>query len=76
VLPAQAEVGDRWTDGVQRRFFMQLLAEKRIDVKPLITHRVSFSRAAAMYRGLKEDPRHYLGVLFYWNGFEASSQTE
>jgi threonine dehydrogenase-like Zn-dependent dehydrogenase len=70
VLPAQAEVGDRWTDGEQRRFFMQLLAEKRIDVKPLITHRVPFSQAAEMYRGLKEDPRHYLGVLFYWNGFE------
>ncbi|MCK5008567.1 MAG: zinc-binding alcohol dehydrogenase [Spirochaetales bacterium] len=76
VLPAQAEVGDRWTDGVQRRFFMQLLAERRIDVKPLITHRVPFSRAAEMYRGLEEDPRHYLGVLFYWNGFKGSSQTE
>jgi len=76
VLPAQAEVGDRWTDGVQRRFFMQLLAERRIDVKPLITHRAPFSRAAEMYRGLKEDPRHYLGVLFYWNGFKGSSQTE
>lgn len=76
VLPAQAEVGDRWTDGVQRRFFMQLLAERRIDVKPLITHRVPFSRAAEMYRGLQEGPRHYLGVLFYWNGFKGSSQTE
>ncbi|UCF97874.1 MAG: zinc-binding alcohol dehydrogenase [Spirochaetaceae bacterium] len=69
VLPAQAEVGDRWTDGEQRRFFMQLLAEERIDVKPLITHRVPFTQAAEMYRGLKEDPRHHLGVLFYWNGF-------
>jgi 2-desacetyl-2-hydroxyethyl bacteriochlorophyllide A dehydrogenase len=76
VLPAQVEVGDRWTDGVQRRFFMQLLAEKRIDVKQLITHRVPFSQAAEMYRGLKEDPRHYLGILFYWNRFNGSSQTE
>jgi len=42
----------------------------------LITHRAPFSRAAEMYRGLKEDPRHYLGVLFYWNGFKGSSQTE
>jgi L-iditol 2-dehydrogenase len=74
VLPAQAEVGDRWTDGEQRRFFMQLLAEKRIDVNPLITHRVPFSQAAEMYRGLKEDPGHHLGVLFYWNGFKGSSQ--
>jgi len=76
VLPAQAEVGDRWTDGVQRRFFMQLLAERRIDVKPLITHRVPFSQAVEMYRGLEQDPRHYLGALFYWNGFKGSSQTE
>jgi 2-desacetyl-2-hydroxyethyl bacteriochlorophyllide A dehydrogenase len=70
VLPAQADIADRWTDGEQRRFFMQLLAEKRVDVKPLITQRVPFSQATQMYRGLQEDPRHYLGVLFYWNGFE------
>lgn len=76
VLPAQAEVGDRWTDGEQRRFFMRLLAEKRIDVKPLITHRVPFTQASEMYRGLAEDPRHHLGVLFYWNGFKGSSQME
>ena len=75
VLPAQAEVGDRWTDGEQRRFFMQLLAEKRIDVTPLITHRVPFSQATEIYRGLKEDPGHHLGVLFYWNVFKGSSQT-
>jgi L-iditol 2-dehydrogenase len=70
VLPAEAEIADRWTDGEQRRFFMQLLAEKRIDVKPLISHRVPFTQAAEMYRGLKEDPRHYLGVLFYWNSYK------
>jgi 2-desacetyl-2-hydroxyethyl bacteriochlorophyllide A dehydrogenase len=69
VLPTKAEVADRWTDGEQRRLFMQLLAEKRIDVKPLISHRVPFTQAAEMYRGLKEDPGRHLGVLFYWNGF-------
>ena len=69
VLPTEARVADRWTDGEQRRFFMQLLAQKRIDVRPLISHRVPFTQAAQMYRGLKEDPGHYLGVLFHWNGF-------
>ena len=72
VLPAEAQIADRWTDAEQRRFFMQLLAEKRIDVNPLISHRVPFTRAAQMYQGLKEDPRHYLGVVFYWNGFKGS----
>jgi threonine dehydrogenase-like Zn-dependent dehydrogenase len=70
VLPAEAGVADRWTDGAQRCFFMQLLAENRIDVSPLITHRVPFTRAAEMYRGLREDPQHHLGVLFYWNGLD------
>jgi 2-desacetyl-2-hydroxyethyl bacteriochlorophyllide A dehydrogenase len=69
VLPIEAGVTDRWTDGQQRRFFMQLLAEQRIDVEPLISHRVPFTRAVEMYRGLKEDPGRYLGVVFYWNGF-------
>ena len=69
VLPAQADVGDRWTDGAQRRLYMQLLAQGRIGVKPLITHRVHFTRAAEMYQGLKEDSAHHLGVLFHWNGF-------
>jgi hypothetical protein len=45
-------------------------------VNPLITHRVPFSQAAEMYRGLREDPRHYLGVLFHWNDFKGSSQVK
>ena len=69
VLPTEADIADRWTDGRQRRFFMRLLSEKRIDVKPLISHRVPFTRAPEMYRELRENAGHHLGILFYWNGF-------
>lgn len=66
VLPFTPEVNDNWTDARQRRFFMQLLSEKRLDVTPLITHKVSFTRAPAIYQGLLSSPGHYLAVLFDW----------
>ena len=69
VLPQTENVYARWTDGAQRRFFMQLMAEKRLDVLPIISHRVEYSEAPDIYRGLAENPGDYLGVLFYWNGY-------
>jgi len=68
VLASQAEPRDRWTDARQRRLFMDLLAERRLEVRPLISHRVAFSRAAEIYRGLRENPGAYLGVIFTWKG--------
>jgi len=67
ILSQVADVNDPWTDGRQRRLFIQLLAEKRIDVSGLITHRTRYEQAPEMYRGLLEKPQEYLGVLFYWN---------
>lgn len=66
VLPFTPEVNDNWTDARQRRFFMQLMSEKRMDVTPLITHKVSFTQAPAMYKGLLSNPGDYLAVLFDW----------
>jgi len=73
VLPAQPDVAARWSAGEQRRLFMRFLAETRLEVTPLITQRVPFRRAAEMYRGLKDDPRSFLGVLFCWNGWEPAA---
>ena len=68
VLPGSASVYGKWTDGAQRRFFMRLLEEKRVDVLPLFSHRVDHTRAPEVYRGLMDNPGEYLGVVFYWNG--------
>jgi 2-desacetyl-2-hydroxyethyl bacteriochlorophyllide A dehydrogenase len=67
ILSRVADANDPWTDGRQRRLFMRLLAEKRIDVSGLITHRAGYEQAPQMYRGLLERPEEYLGVLFHWN---------
>lgn len=68
VLARTPGPADTWTDGRQRGLFMQLLAEGRIQVDPLFTHRVPFTEAPEIYRGLSREPGRYLGVLFYWNG--------
>ncbi|MBW8003151.1 MAG: zinc-binding dehydrogenase [Planctomycetes bacterium] len=69
ILPRQASIYGRWTDGSQRRFFMRLLEEKRVDVLPLFSHKVDYTQAPEVYRGLIENPGEYLGVIFNWNGY-------
>jgi predicted dehydrogenase len=54
----------RWTEGRNLEAFVELLAEGRLDVKPLITHRFSVEEAGKAYTLItrnKEEP--YLGVL-------------
>jgi 2-desacetyl-2-hydroxyethyl bacteriochlorophyllide A dehydrogenase len=70
VLPFAPEVNDTWTDAAQRRFFMQLLSEKRVDVKPMITHRIKYDNAPEVYKGLTKAPAKYLGVIFLWNNYK------
>ena len=67
VLPSEPDINDKWTDGRQRRLFLQLLAERRIEMRSLFTHRAHYTKAPGMYRGLQESPDEYLGVLFYWD---------
>jgi len=42
------------------------LANGRLNVAPLITHRISPGEAADAYRGLLERPNEYLGVVIDW----------
>lgn len=54
----------RWTEGRNLQAFVDLLAEKRVDVKPLITHRFPIEHAPEAYQlitGKKKEP--FLGVL-------------
>jgi len=54
----------RWTEGRNIQAFVDLLAEKRIDIRPLITHRFPIEQAESAYElitGKKTEP--FLGVL-------------
>lgn len=67
VLANPANSSNTWTDAKQRQFFMQLLAEKKINVQPLITHEVSYSQAPEIYQAIMEKPADFLGTQFIWN---------
>lgn len=46
---------------------LQWLADGRINVQPLITHRLPPAAAGAAYRGLRDQPDEYLGVILRWS---------
>lgn len=54
----------RWTEGRNLEAFVELLAKKRVDIKPLITHHYPIDRAVEAYDliiGKLQEP--FLGVL-------------
>jgi len=54
----------RWSEGRNLQAFVSLLAEQRLDVKPLITHRFAIEEAAQAYRLITgKTDEHFLGVL-------------
>ena len=55
---------DRWVVSRERKEFLALVAEKRIDVSSLVTHRVHYSEASGIYRKLLERSGEILGVVF------------
>ena len=55
---------DRWVVSRERNEFLALVAEKRIDVSALVTHRVHYSEAPKIYRKLVERSGEILGVVF------------
>lgn len=61
----------RWTE--QRNFeaVLQLMAEGRLNVAPLLTHRFDFDRAIEAYRLLAENSEPYIGLLLDYPQDEA-----
>jgi polar amino acid transport system substrate-binding protein len=54
----------RWTEQRNMEAFLQLLAQKRLDLTPLITHRFDISEAAAAYDiVLGKTPEPHIGIL-------------
>jgi len=64
--PATATLGDPWTLRAMTELFFQFLRDGRMDVGPLISHRIRPDDAPAIYRALKTDRSSYLGVIFDW----------
>jgi predicted dehydrogenase/threonine dehydrogenase-like Zn-dependent dehydrogenase len=65
----------RWTETRNMEAFVQLLAEKKIDVGGLITHRFPVERAHAAYEliaGKSREP--FLGVVIQYSGSSSGAQ--
>ncbi|WP_135547807.1 zinc-dependent alcohol dehydrogenase [Paenibacillus cymbidii] len=53
----------RWTEGRNIAEFIRLLAERRLNLHPLITHQYTFGEIKEAYRQSIESPRETLGVI-------------
>jgi predicted dehydrogenase/threonine dehydrogenase-like Zn-dependent dehydrogenase len=64
----------RWTEGRNMEAFVDLLATKKVDVQPLITHRFPIDRAPEAYElitGRVKDP--FLGIVLQYPGDETET---
>ena len=64
--PTAESQENRWTRGAHTAYFMSLLAEGRVNVRDLITHRVPAASAPEVYPKLLADRTAYLGVILEW----------
>jgi predicted dehydrogenase/threonine dehydrogenase-like Zn-dependent dehydrogenase len=67
----------RWTEGRNIESIIDLIADQRLDVKPLITHRFSIENAPDAYElitGSGQEP--FLGVLLTYPGAEQPTEPE
>jgi L-iditol 2-dehydrogenase len=64
--PKQGTPHDKWTEAENRRYILELMRDKVLDVAPLITHVVPPAEAADAFTGLADRPAEYLGVVIDW----------
>lgn len=64
-LPQPLALGSIWQNSVTA---LAWLDRGRLNVAPLITHRIGPEAAADAYRGLLEQPNEFLGVVIDWTG--------
>ena len=64
--PSVESKENRWTRSAHTALFMQLLAQERVNVRDLVTHRVPAQSAPEVYPRLLEDRTSYLGVILEW----------
>ena len=67
VRPTHESSPGYWTMQDDVRVLLRLLAARRLQVRPMISERVSPEEAPTVYRRLLNDPCPPLGVVFAWN---------
>ena len=55
-----------WTQSRHSELFFQLVANKELDTSRLITHRIPFDQAPALYKKLLTDRSEAMGVILKW----------
>lgn len=65
----------RWTENRNLEEFLRLIAQKRIDVKPLITHRFRIEEAEKVYADVMANRGGpYIGILFQYETEETEDK--
>jgi 2-desacetyl-2-hydroxyethyl bacteriochlorophyllide A dehydrogenase len=57
----------RWTQQANRRLLLEMLADGRLRVDEMLTHRFPAARAPEVYEHIKGGEREMLGVLLDWS---------
>ncbi|MBA7591188.1 hypothetical protein ES708_33340 [subsurface metagenome] len=57
----------RWTKNRNMQAFIDLLAEKKLDISKLITHEFDLEEAPAAYQMILEKSEPYSGILIKYN---------
>jgi len=64
--PAVATAENPWTAQRDSELFFDLVADKRLDVKRIISHRIDWSDAPGIYDKLAKDRSNYMGIVINW----------
>lgn len=65
--PDQPTLLDRWTRPEMTALFFDYVCDGRMNLAPLISHRISPLEAPRLYAALSTDRSAYMGVLFDWS---------
>jgi predicted dehydrogenase/threonine dehydrogenase-like Zn-dependent dehydrogenase len=57
----------RWTEQRNMQAILNLIGQKKLDVKSLTSHKFNFDKAEEVYKELMEGKKKYLGVLFQYD---------
>jgi 2-desacetyl-2-hydroxyethyl bacteriochlorophyllide A dehydrogenase len=64
--PPIATYENPWTAERHSELFFDLVADGELNVKNMITHRINYQEAPAMYSKLLEDRSQYMGIIIDW----------
>lgn len=64
--PSAASGENPWTQQRHAELYFDLVAQKRLDVRPLITRTVPYTEAPNEYASLMKDRSSVMGIVFNW----------